>query len=211
MLSFFERLIELKRPRARKGPTVISSNVAFPSATTSSLVDEITTEYWTSYNVTLHHQFESTEESLAYFHWRNDQYFKYIELMPVSGFDNQVVLDFGCGPGHDLVGFSIYSKPKQLIGIDTRTGKRQWSNPIKPPPQSFSVAFGANHVAAELHVVAQEAARRVTPRVRDRSRVVARTATRPGADFTQDRCNQDHRARQPDALRVDDGGDQLFL
>ena len=118
MLSFFERLIELKRPRARKGPAVISSNVAFPTATTSSLVDEITTEYWTSYNVTLHHQFESTEESLAYFHWRNDQYFKYIELMPVSGFDNQVVLDFGCGPGHDLVGFSIYSKPKQLIGID---------------------------------------------------------------------------------------------
>jgi SAM-dependent methyltransferase len=38
--------------------------------------------------------------------------------MPVEGFDNQVVLDFGCGPGHDLVGFSVYSKPKKLIGID---------------------------------------------------------------------------------------------
>src|SRR4051794_29866818 len=86
-----------------------------------SVGDEITKEYWTSYNVTLHHQFNDAAESLAYFHWRNDQYFNYIELMPVRGFDNQVVLDFGCGPGHDLVGFSVYSKPKKLIGIDIST------------------------------------------------------------------------------------------
>jgi SAM-dependent methyltransferase len=38
--------------------------------------------------------------------------------MPVCGHDNEVVLDYGCGPGHDLVGFGVYSKPKQLIGMD---------------------------------------------------------------------------------------------
>jgi ubiquinone/menaquinone biosynthesis C-methylase UbiE len=74
--------------------------------------------YWTRYNVTLHQHFKSEEESLAYLHWRNDQYFGYIELMPVDGQDGRVVLDFGCGPGHDLVGFSTASKPARLIAVD---------------------------------------------------------------------------------------------
>ena len=74
--------------------------------------------YWTDHNVTLHKHFESPEESLEYFHWRNDQYFPYIDLMPVTGFDGQAVLDYGCGPGHDLVGFSEYSSCKYLAGVE---------------------------------------------------------------------------------------------
>src|SRR5262249_9418443 len=76
------------------------------------------TDYWTRYNVTLNHQFASAEESLAYLRWRNDQYFGYIELMPVTGQDGKVVLDFGCGPGHDLVGFATMSRSARLIGAD---------------------------------------------------------------------------------------------
>lgn len=38
--------------------------------------------------------------------------------MPVDGQDGKVVLDFGCGPGNDLVGFGVYSKPSLLIGAD---------------------------------------------------------------------------------------------
>jgi SAM-dependent methyltransferase len=38
--------------------------------------------------------------------------------MPVKGQDGKVVLDYGCGPGHDLVGFVEYSRPSQLIGMD---------------------------------------------------------------------------------------------
>jgi SAM-dependent methyltransferase len=75
-------------------------------------------DYWTSYNVTLHHAFQTHEESLSYFRWRNDQYFGYIELMPLRGQDGKVVLDFGCGPGHDLVGFATESKPSRLIGVE---------------------------------------------------------------------------------------------
>lgn len=75
-------------------------------------------KYWTEHNVTLHRTFSSAEESLTDFHWRNSQYFRYIDLMPVSGLDNLSVLDFGCGPGYDLVGFSTQSKPNRLIGID---------------------------------------------------------------------------------------------
>ncbi len=74
--------------------------------------------YWTNHNVTGHALFNTAQESLEYFHWRNDQYFKYIELMPVDRQDNKVILDYGCGPGNDLVGFGIYSSPKKLIGAD---------------------------------------------------------------------------------------------
>jgi len=75
-------------------------------------------EYWTRRNVTSHKRFASAEESLAYFAWRGDQYFGYLDLMPVGGQDGKVVLDYGCGPGDDLVGFGVYSRPRQLIACD---------------------------------------------------------------------------------------------
>ena len=75
-------------------------------------------EFWTEHNVTQHHSCASAAESLEYFHWRNDHYFGYVGLMPVSGQDGRVALDYGCGPGHDLVGFACYSKPPNLIGAD---------------------------------------------------------------------------------------------
>jgi SAM-dependent methyltransferase len=75
-------------------------------------------EYWTRRNVTQHKRFASAQESLAYFAWRGDQYFGYMEQMPVTGQDGNVVLDYGCGPGHDLVGFGVYSKPRRLIACD---------------------------------------------------------------------------------------------
>ena len=74
--------------------------------------------YWENHNVTLHKQFSSPEESLNFFEWRNSQYPGYIELAPVNNADDLVVLDFGCGPGHDLIGFGAFSKPKRLIGAD---------------------------------------------------------------------------------------------
>ena len=76
------------------------------------------TSYWTGHNVTFHRRFASAEESLRYFHWRNDQYFGYLDLMPVAGQDGKRVLDYGCGPGNDLVGFGVYSKPSVLVGMD---------------------------------------------------------------------------------------------
>jgi SAM-dependent methyltransferase len=75
-------------------------------------------EYWTDTNVTNHRKYASAEESLSDFRWRNAQYLRYIELMPVAGADDMCVLDFGCGPGHDLVGFGTFSRPKRLIAVD---------------------------------------------------------------------------------------------
>jgi SAM-dependent methyltransferase len=75
-------------------------------------------EYWTHHNVTVHHPFTSAEDSLNQLQFRNQQYPGYIDLLPVSGKDSLAVLDYGCGPGHDLVGFGHYSRPKRLVGVD---------------------------------------------------------------------------------------------
>ncbi len=73
--------------------------------------------YWSRHLVEVP-QFKSREESLQHFEWRNSQYPNYLELMPVDSADSLVVLDFGCGPGNDLVGFSEFSKCKELHGAD---------------------------------------------------------------------------------------------
>jgi ubiquinone/menaquinone biosynthesis C-methylase UbiE len=89
-----------------------------PAAGDVATVEASSTDYWTEHNVTNHRRFRSIDESLGDFHWRNAQYPRYIELMPVDCADRLNVLDFGCGPGYDLVGFSTYSKPARLLGID---------------------------------------------------------------------------------------------
>jgi ubiquinone/menaquinone biosynthesis C-methylase UbiE len=75
------------------------------------------TKYWSIHRVNSR-IFKSRKESLNHFEWRNSQYPGYIELMPVNIFDNKTVLDYGCGPGNDLVGFSEFSDVKKLIGVD---------------------------------------------------------------------------------------------
>jgi len=75
-------------------------------------------QYWADVNVTSHARFASAADSLAAFHDRNSLYYPYLDLMPVAGQDGKAVLDYGCGPGTDLVGFAVYSKPRRLIGMD---------------------------------------------------------------------------------------------
>lgn len=76
-------------------------------------------KYWTKHTVHLHDRFiASREASLEYFHWRCEQYPGYLDLMPVGGLDHLDVLDFGCGPAHDMVGIGTFSKVKSLTGAD---------------------------------------------------------------------------------------------
>ena len=89
-------------------------------------------DYWTRHNVTKHKQFSTREESLHYMRWRFDIYPHYEQLMPCNGFDGKVVLDYGCGPGHDIVGFLEYSKPKKIIAMDVSSSSlAETSNRIK--------------------------------------------------------------------------------
>ena len=74
--------------------------------------------YWTGYNVTGHQRFASAGDSEAYVRWRNGLYVDHLRWLPIAGHDGKVVLDYGCGPGNDLVGIGLASKPARLIGID---------------------------------------------------------------------------------------------
>lgn len=74
--------------------------------------------YWTEHNVTLHKQFSSVEDSIAYLKWRCDEYPGTLELLPHAGHNGKVILDYGCGPGNDLLGFCLASTPHTLIGAD---------------------------------------------------------------------------------------------
>ncbi len=63
--------------------------------------------------------FKSESASLNYLKWRFEEYPMFQELMQLYGeHENQIILDYGCGPGNDLVGFLVYSKAKKVIGID---------------------------------------------------------------------------------------------
>jgi ubiquinone/menaquinone biosynthesis C-methylase UbiE len=105
-------------PLPEDAPERLAASVLKAGQEVGAVTDQESSAYWTRHNVTFHQQFASAEESLDYFDWRNDQYYNYIELMPVAGYDGQVVLDYGCGPGHDLVGFGHFSKPARLVGAD---------------------------------------------------------------------------------------------
>lgn len=75
-------------------------------------------DFWTAYNVTQHKRFQSREESLNYLNWRNSQYLFYDQIMPTSGFDGLEILDYGCGPCHDVVGFLENSPTAFITGVD---------------------------------------------------------------------------------------------
>lgn len=74
--------------------------------------------YWNEHTVKSY-SFVSATESLDY----NNKVFKmYPMLKEMSGStlnrDGQIILDYGCGPGRDLINYSISSNLKSIIGID---------------------------------------------------------------------------------------------
>jgi ubiquinone/menaquinone biosynthesis C-methylase UbiE len=79
----------------------------------------ISQDYWSGYHIDAPDSgYPSSEASLEHFDWRNRQYPGYIELMPVNQANDLIVMDYGCGPGHDVIGFGCFSRPKRIIAVD---------------------------------------------------------------------------------------------
>ena len=77
-----------------------------------------TDRYWADHTVNST-PFSSKRESVKYLRWRFQQYPLFKEFMELYGdHENETVLDYGCGPGNDVVGFLLYSKARKVIGID---------------------------------------------------------------------------------------------
>jgi SAM-dependent methyltransferase len=77
-----------------------------------------TSIYWNNHTVRAD-QFTNPQDSVKYIDWVDEEYPLYHEFMKLyEGYDDQVVMDYGCGPANDLVGFLTYSKAKKVIGVD---------------------------------------------------------------------------------------------
>ena len=77
-----------------------------------------TEEYWNDVLVN-YNQYVSVKESLSDLEKRFEIYPYFRELMGLWGSHNdEVILDYGCGPGNDLVGFLHHTKAKKVIGMD---------------------------------------------------------------------------------------------
>jgi ubiquinone/menaquinone biosynthesis C-methylase UbiE len=76
-------------------------------------------EYWTGHHVASPDSgFRTVEDSLAHYRWRNHVNLGQLELMPVGDVSGKTVLDYGCGPGNDVIGFGHYSQPARLLACD---------------------------------------------------------------------------------------------
>jgi ubiquinone/menaquinone biosynthesis C-methylase UbiE len=74
--------------------------------------------YWTEHTVRSE-PFTSDAKSLAYLDWRSSQYLLFHDLMGLWGdHSDDVVLDYGCGPANDMVGFLVHGQARKVIGVD---------------------------------------------------------------------------------------------
>ena len=91
---------------------------AIPLILAPSLSQTEVDAYWGEH--TVHSTpFRSARASLAYLRRRSREYPLFEELMELYGHHEQdTVVDYGCGPGNDLVGFLVSGHARQVIGID---------------------------------------------------------------------------------------------
>lgn len=74
--------------------------------------------YWNMHTV-FAKRFKTVEESIQNLQWRFVQYPLFAEMMDLYGrHEGEVILDYGCGPGNDLIGFLLFSGPRRIIGMD---------------------------------------------------------------------------------------------
>ena len=77
----------------------------------------IVDDYWSGHTVEAQY-FKSQAEADKYGEWRLSCYPFYKELMELDEpHKNEVVLDYGCGPGNDLIHF-MKTGPSKIIGMD---------------------------------------------------------------------------------------------
>ncbi len=76
-------------------------------------------KYWSNHVVGTKKHFGSKEESTKYAKWRLDHTPFHREFMgydePRSG---EIILDYGCGPGNDIVNFISNTEARKIIGMD---------------------------------------------------------------------------------------------
>ncbi len=74
--------------------------------------------FWTGHTVNSR-PFVTARQSARYLEWRFRQYPRFRELSGLYGrHDGETILDYGCGPGNDLVGFALHTRAARIVGAD---------------------------------------------------------------------------------------------
>jgi SAM-dependent methyltransferase len=104
-------------PAPKPRPPVPLNNpypIRTPDATNKSRVDE----YWGGYTIRSN-PYATAQDVIDFLKWRDAHFHKSYEF---KGFwadhSGKTILDYGCGPGHDLCGFLLYSNPAKVYGVD---------------------------------------------------------------------------------------------
>jgi SAM-dependent methyltransferase len=75
-------------------------------------------DYWTGHTVNSA-PFLTARQSSRYLEWRFGQYPLFREFSGLYGaHDGEAVLDYGCGPGNDVVGFATRTGARRIVGAD---------------------------------------------------------------------------------------------
>lgn len=109
--------------RAQIAKSLIAERVRRLQRIGPRLVDSIAPErrvdrYWTRHMVRAD-EFKSSRESADYLEWRFEEYPLFREFSGLWGdHSGETILDYGCGPGNDVVGFLIHTDAARVIGMD---------------------------------------------------------------------------------------------
>ena len=97
----------------------IRSMGTMPKIKTTDLSQSTDIDKFWSNNTVYAPLFQSASQSQANLQWRFRIHPMFRELTGLYGdHDNEVILDYGCGPGNDIVGFALYSNAQKIIGMD---------------------------------------------------------------------------------------------
>ncbi len=87
-----------------------------------------TEEYWTTHNIRPE-PFKTKEESLNDIQIIFNTYPFHKEFMNLYALhEGETILDYGCGPGRDIVGFLAHSNAKKVIGMDVSMRSLELTN-----------------------------------------------------------------------------------
>jgi ubiquinone/menaquinone biosynthesis C-methylase UbiE len=74
--------------------------------------------YWGEHTVGTR-VFIRPKDSVAWLEHRFENYPLFKEFTALYGsHDDEVILDYGCGPGNDVTGFAIYTRARKIMGMD---------------------------------------------------------------------------------------------
>ena len=101
-----------------KTPKPVPLRNPYPIRTPNPADKSAVDEYWGDYTIKSA-PYATAQATLDFLKWRSDHMHLSYEF---KGFwddhRGKTLLDYGCGPGHDLVGFLVYSKPDKVYGVD---------------------------------------------------------------------------------------------